>query len=102
MIAHIDEALQDAGVQPLFEHVGGDGALAFAGAGPCWRTDGGPEGRGLERARDPTPAVERTPAQHPVSRGSSGASDPGGPQSLAGPPPPWAGGGAPGFFASLS
>src|SRR4051794_29112603 len=35
----------------------------------------------------PTPAVERTPAQHPVnmSRGSSGASDPGGPQSLAGP-----------------
>ena len=29
------EALQDAGVQQLFEHVGGDGALAFAGAGPC-------------------------------------------------------------------
>ena len=35
MVAHIDEALQDAGVQQLFEHVGGDGALAFAGAGPC-------------------------------------------------------------------
>ena len=35
MIAHIDEALQDAAVQQLFEHVGGDGALAFAGAGPC-------------------------------------------------------------------
>src|SRR3954451_10550720 len=50
-------------------------------AGP----DGGPEGRGLERAREPTPAVERTPAQHPVSWGSSGAPDPGGPQSLAGP-----------------
>src|SRR3954449_248337 len=50
-------------------------------AGP----NGGPEGRGLERAREPTPAVERTPAQHPVSRGSSGAPAPGGPQSLAGP-----------------
>src|SRR4051812_24739475 len=48
--------------------------------------DGGPEGRGLERARKPTPAVERTPAQHPVRRGSSGAPVPGGPQSLAGPP----------------
>ena len=35
MVAHIDEALQDAAVQQLFEHVGGDGALTFAGAGPC-------------------------------------------------------------------
>ena len=30
MVAHIDEALQDAAVQQLFEHVGGDG-LAFCG-----------------------------------------------------------------------
>src|SRR5689334_9885187 len=47
--------------------------------------DGGPEGRGLERAREPTPAAERTPAQHPVRRGLSGPPDSGGPQSLAGP-----------------
>src|SRR4051812_42491398 len=38
--------------------------------------DGSPEGRGLERAREPTPAVERTPAQHTASRGSSGAPAP--------------------------
>src|SRR5215207_7674831 len=74
----------------MVAHVGGDGALLLRVqgrvdarmAGP----DGGPEGRGLERACKPTPAVERTPAQHPVSWGSSGAPDPGGPQSLAGPP----------------
>jgi hypothetical protein len=35
MVTHIDDALQDADVQQLFGHVGGDGALAFAGAGPC-------------------------------------------------------------------
>ena len=49
------------------------------------RRDSGPEGRGLERARAPTQAVEGTPAQHPASRGSSDAPDPGGPQALAGP-----------------
>src|SRR3954464_15582436 len=42
-------------------------------------------GEGTGTGPQPTPAVERTPAQHPVSWGSSGAPDPGGPQSLAGP-----------------